>query len=181
MFAVARPKYSPTDTWPFSPQIYWQADDSQLSQNLYASVSLLISIETHLLDTWPRVSIHSHLQPDDVVYVARGANHEQPPELPVHGERVFRPASGPSCILQRLAGGQVSFAEVVPASDFRELSVQHDDGISRTTWTLFNDSLEKGVIRRTRLQAVFLPRENDTQHALAICDAIERRPLPLAT
>jgi hypothetical protein len=41
--------------------------------------------------------------------------------------------------------------------------------------------LEKGVIRRARLQSLFVPRENDVQLVAECCRAIESRPLPLTT
>ena len=43
------------------------------------------------------------------------------------------------------------------------------------------DFLEKGVIRRARVHAAVLPRENDVELALECCRAIENRPLPLTT
>ena len=76
----------------------------------------------------------------------------------------------------------MSYAEIVPASDFRELTVQHDkDGTCQARWELIADFLEKGVIRRTRLQAAFLPRERDVQLAAACCRHFAARPLPLTT
>jgi hypothetical protein len=70
----------------------------------------------------------------------------------------------------------------MPASDFRQLSI--DCEVNRgcsTNWELFAEFLEKGVIRRTRMQAVFLPRVNDLQIARDCCQMMSIRPLPLTT
>ena len=47
-------------------------------------------------------------------------------------------------------------------------------------WELFSEFLEKGVIRRARLQAMFVP-EDDVQLVAECCQSIAERPLPLTT
>ena len=41
---------------------------------------------------------------------------------------------------------------------------------------MFADFLEKGVIRRARVHAAVLPRENDVELAIECCRAIEQLP-----
>jgi hypothetical protein len=48
-------------------------------------------------------------------------------------------------------------------------------------WRLFSEFLEKGVIRRARVHAAILPRQNDLEIAAACCAAIDRLELPLTT
>jgi hypothetical protein len=50
-----------------------------------------------------------------------------------------------------------SYLEMVHPSDFS--GVDHQKG--RLSWSLFPESLEKGVIRRVRACGLFLPRQND--------------------
>ena len=69
----------------------------------------------------------------------------------------------------------------MPTTDFRQLAIDHDKSTIGSRWQLFGEFLEKGVIRRARLQSLFLPRENDVQLAAEACQSIERRPLPLTT
>jgi hypothetical protein len=70
----------------------------------------------------------------------------------------------------------------MPATDFRELTIQYiSDGACQTSWELFADFLEKGVIRRARMQSVFVPRKNDTAIATALCKEIDQQRLPLTT
>jgi len=97
------------------------------------------------------------------------------------GPLQINPQATACCQLWRLSGGELSYAEIMPRSDFRQLSVERMDHSSTSRWELFSEFLEKGVIRRARLQALFLPREDDVQLAAECCQAIERRPLPLTT
>src|SRR5689334_21031911 len=43
--------YQATDIWPFSPQLYWRANSLSAVDGVMASASLLVSVQTHLLDT----------------------------------------------------------------------------------------------------------------------------------
>ena len=69
----------------------------------------------------------------------------------------------------------------MPLSDFRQLAVVRTGGKIGSRWELFAEFLEKGVIRRARLQSLFVPRENDVQLVAECCQSIEKRPLPLTT
>ena len=46
---------------------------------------------------------------------------------------------------------------------------------------LIAEFMEKGVIRRTRLDSVFLPRERDVELVAECCSQFATRPLPLTT
>ena len=61
--------YAPTDTWPYSPTIYWTADALESHSEILASLSLVVSIQTNLLDTHPRLDVRSELAADEVVMV----------------------------------------------------------------------------------------------------------------
>jgi len=170
--------YKPTDDWPYSPQLYWSASPLDAAADLLASLSLLISVETHRLDTWPRITVSSKLACRELleVYPATGTSES------LHANQTIRPSTTSCCVLHRLADLPISYAEIMPANDFRELTVrQVAGGGYQAEWQLFADFLEKGVIRRARLQSAFLPRENEAGLALACCAAMEQRPLPLTT
>ena len=173
--------YRPQDDWPFLPQVYWRANASASTGEPLCSLSLFISVQTHLLDTWPRIQIQSQVPADESLLIAAGGAAAAATSLS-SGQHTIRPTTGPACVLQRLASQQFSYAEIMPASDFRELSIASDaKGSCGTRWELFGDFLEKGVIWRARLHAILLPRENDIALARAFCLALEKRPLPLTT
>jgi surface antigen len=174
--------YKPAGDWPYAPQIYWTAGAGETGGNVLAAVSLLVSIQTNLLDTHPLVDIGSRLSAEAVLRVSSTEDDGVQTELLPEGEQAFAPAAATSCVLWRLADRPISYAEIVSASDFRRLTINcRPGGLCETRWQLFADFLEKGVIRRARIHAAFLPRENDVRLAADWCRAVERRPLPLTT
>jgi hypothetical protein len=172
--------YLPSDGWPYAPQIYWRADTLEPIDGVIGSLSLLVSVQTHLLDTCPRIGIGSQLACTETLSVSAGEGKNIRAEL-LKSDAAIQTSTGACCIVRRLADVPISYAEIMPASDFRKVAVWRDDGRWHVEWELFADFLEKGVIRRARLQSAFLPRADDVQLAAACCEAIEQRPLPLTT
>lgn len=173
--------YAATSAWPYAPQIYWSAGELGGDSTL-ATLSLLVSIQTNLLDTHPEVDVASRLSSEEVLRLSpAGADDLHVESLP-EGETAIQPGAGASCVLWRLADRPVSYAEIVPASDFRRLTVRTArGGFCEARWQLFVEFLEKGVIRRARVHTAFLPRENDVELAAELCRAAENQPLPLTT
>jgi hypothetical protein len=173
--------YQPSPEWPYSPQIYWRANALDHLDGLLGSLSLLVSVQTHLLDAWPRIAVSSQMAADEVLQVTAAVGKIVDANS-VTGEGSIRPTTGVCCVLRRLADTPVSYAEFMPTSDFREVRVRSAHGPdSHVQWELFAEFLEKGVIRRARLHSAFLQRENDLELAAAYCTAIERDSLPLTT
>jgi hypothetical protein len=174
--------YEPRDAWPYTTQIYWSAPDHDHDDQLIGSLSLFVSLQTHLLDTWPTLSIESLLETDEVMFLSEGAASPHAVKPIGRGQHLLKPTGTACCVLQRLVGAPVSYAEIMPASDFRALTIRYiSDGACQTSWELFADFLEKGVIRRARMQSIFLPRENDLAVAAELCQEIDKRRLPLTT
>jgi len=172
--------YAGTDEWPFAPSIYWIADACEPSSDVLASLRLVISIQTDLLDTHPRLDAFSRLPVDEVVMVSLVDNDVL---VDSHGEgrQEIDPRATACGLIWRLPGSNFSYAELMPTSDFRQFAIDRSTGAVGSRWQLFGEFLEKGVIRRARLQALVVPRENDVQLVAEACQAIESRPLPLTT
>jgi hypothetical protein len=171
--------YRPASDWPYSPQIYWRLGELDAVAGVVGSLSLLVSVQTHLLDTFPRIVVGSTVGSGDVIHLATGSG-KQADSRPLSGDMEIQASSGVCCILRRPAGDAWSYAEFMPASDFRTVRAWREDiGNCRVEWRLFAEFLEKGVIRRARVHAAFLQRENDVDAAGACCKAIERESLPL--
>jgi hypothetical protein len=146
------------------------------------SLSVLVSLQTHLLDTWPRLSIDSLLEAEEAFFLTGCAGAFGNVKSIGRGEHRFQPTAQSCCVLRRLVGLPVSYAEIMPASDFRELTVRYiSDGACQTSWELFADFLEKGVIRRARIRSVFLPQMDDVANAESLCREINEQRLPLTT
>jgi hypothetical protein len=171
--------YQPATDWPFAPQIYWRAGALDEVDGVVDSLSLLVSVQTHLLDTYPRIAVDSIFATAEAIHLtAGGGGCTQTTNL--QREATFRPTKEIDCVVWRLTDAPFSYAEFMPASDFREFRWRHDEsGNCRGQWELFAEFLEKGVIRRARLHGAFVRRENDLEIAAACCDAIERDALPL--
>jgi len=172
--------YAGTESWPYAPQIYWSADGVEAGGRVFASLSLMVSIQTNLLDTHPRIVVGSSLCCAEVVSVSVVGDDML---VDSHGDGVqsFDPRTSACGLIWRLPGDELSYAEVMPTSDFRRLSIERADRAIGSRWELFAEFLEKGVIRRARLQSMFVPREEDVQLVAESCAAIESRPLPLTT
>jgi hypothetical protein len=175
--------YEPHADWPYAPQIYWSADSTRRMPDAISSLRLLVSIQTDLLDTRPLFVVASQLAADELLhFVVPGSEPTEVRPIADSAPRQLEPEGEVSCLLRRLPGGRLSYAEMVPSSDFRLLTVEPEAGEgSRTEWQLFSEFLEKGVIRRARVAMAFLPRENDVELAAACCHALRSRPLPLTT
>jgi hypothetical protein len=173
--------YEPIHDWPYSPQIYWRARGPESSSGLLGGVTVLLSVHTHLLDTWPRISVESNVDTDELLFIRWNgeANHSMEhlnADCSIEAAGVF------TCVIHRLAKTALSYAELLPATDFRQLQVWTDeDGTLRTRWNLFAEFLEKGVIRRARVHSAFLSRENDVELARQFCEVVARESLPLTT
>ena len=172
--------YSGTDAWPYSPTVYWSADSTAPGCSDHASLSLLVSIQTDLLDTRPRLFVCSSLPADEVLMVTV-VDDDLVVDSHGEGEQAVDPRASACGLVWRLPGETVSYVEIMPATDFHNFSIDRNSNTIGSRWELFGEFLEKGVIRRARLQSLFVPREDDVQLAAEACQSIEGRPLPLTT
>jgi hypothetical protein len=169
--------YQATEDWPYSPQIYWSADATCSSDGVLSSFLLLVSMQTSLLDAYPQITVGSRVPAIELLHADWGGSSFRPQRI--EGGITIKPAGGICCLLQRMPDSLASYAEFVSASDIQSLHIETRDGNSRGNWRLFAEFLEKGVIRRARIHAAFLRRDDDVELAAACCRAIEHESLPL--
>jgi hypothetical protein len=172
--------YAARDDWPYRPQIYWTAETSAASSQTICTVSLVVSIQTNLLDTHPQIVVESTLPAEDVLLVGIDGD-DLLVDSHADGIHASDHHSTTRGLIWRLPGDRMSYAEIMPTSDYRQLSIERRGASTSSQWQIFAEFLEKGVIRRARLQSLFLPRDNDVQLTAEYCLAIEKRPLPLTT
>jgi hypothetical protein len=166
--------YIPTEAYPFRTQIYWRgvADNAAL-----AVVDLIVSVQTHLLDTRPELQASVSLQGELLRLRDGGDGHFEPVEY----RSAADDADAPGCFLWRIAGSHLSFAGMIHPADRRDLRIERDGDQTRVGFGLFWCFLEKGVILRARLRGVFLPREGDDAAAVNwYRDLVAAKP-PLTT
>jgi hypothetical protein len=170
--------YTAADDWPYSPQVYWTAGTLDSIEGVFGSLSLLVSVQTHLLDTRPVITATTLVDISDapqLISVA-GNNPQITPLAAAHAAVEGQTA----CLLYRLAEPTLSYIEIVPASDYQNVVVSNaTTGARGAVWTLFAEFMEKGVIRRARVMGAFVHRARDLEVAAECCRTIERSPLPL--
>jgi len=171
--------YLPMERWPYAPQLYWRAGTMDVVDGVKASVSLLVSVQTQLLETHPRITVASQAPAKSVVTLVAFDNGELEIEPPVeNGWRA--PGVSAFCIVRRLDTAPLSLIEFAAASDYLTVrSASDSQGNATSEWQLFAEFLEKGVIRRAQINAAFVSHENDVEIAAECCRALAKAPLPL--
>ena len=154
-------EYSPHEGFPFKTQVYWRYQAPQVAGEL-ATLQFLLSVHTHQLDTHPVFQVWSE--------VAGGA---------------WSPVTSAGESLGAMAASQNDCCGLVQSAergDFAsaagpELNAAH--GKSRVTWRLFDQFLEKGVIRRARIGVGVFSGRLTRDRAAEVCRRIQDQPTPL--
>lgn len=159
-------------------QIYWRVvRDSSAPADGIAGIEVIVSAQTDLLDSDPAATVYSLLPTGDVLTsTADGEQTFQPLDL-ARGEST----AGGGAVLIRCENTLVSFLEMVHPSDDRGTTLTRTDNQLTTSHAVLTERLEKGVIRRSRLRAMFLPREHDSAVAVDLYQRFAASPLPLTT
>lgn len=160
--------YGPTASFPFRTEVYWRAcADADPSRT---RLSLIVSVETDLLDTQPELTV-----------VSRLAERAVEPLTSVDGGLATSSAESASAVLLNSSADDSAWLEAVHPSDAVEATLeaeQESSGLAVIQWRLFSRFLEKGVIRRARLAACPLP-EGELPEATAFYRGFASQPPPL--
>jgi hypothetical protein len=147
-------------------QIYWRA--FLFGPGEAPAVDLIVSVQTSLLDSDPTLNVRSVVPTREILNV----NNLEPPTAEEHTPRasdnvVSFEGRDPACWLFRLAGADTTYVEMVHPSDFVSSRFQEvAPGDIEHSTRLFRGPLEKGVILRSRLRGVFVPRSDDIRAAV---------------
>ena len=177
--------YVPTASGAVRSQVYWRYRQFRLEHGWAVGIELIVSMQTSLLDSDPSLSVVTTI-PSDEVWVCSDVDRSR-------FERLFLVAQRPHDWSAEVAGtvhlfrppdAEVSYVEIVHEQDFRsarmELSADPPWTI-RCQTTLFDERLEKGVIRRGRVWGMFVPRRNDFRSAAACVEQVAAARPPLTT
>jgi hypothetical protein len=178
--------YEATSAWPVQIDAAWGALVPAVSSGSLAAVDVVVSVWTALLDSRPELSVRSTIAAEEcwrlVAEQAETSNLPQPSGGPAVGAGRFEQIepfplsaataweSPPGCFLFRLRASDASYVEMVHPADFcrDELAVEPGPpGRARAVHRLFAVRLEKGVILRSRVRGIFLPRSDDLAVAAA--------------
>jgi hypothetical protein len=137
------------------PTYYWRS--LQASRDVLG-VELMVSMQTSLLDSDATFRSLSE---------CRGDAHwlsEANKATPITATDWESPVDSRGFFLFRLAR-ETSYVEMVFPSDFLGAEVTTSNGLSQLRYRMFPEELEKGVIRRGRIRALFLPSADDVNLA----------------
>ncbi len=163
-------------------QLYWRVL-SQRHGMAIPALELVVSAQTSLLTSDPTIQLASQLPICPVTWLV---DEDRMEYQPVEGspEVTYSATDGCSLFLFRPAGLSVSYAEFVHPSDFVSAKLAGSDvdaGRLHLTRQLIPESLEKGVIRRSRARGVFVPRAEDKMLATQCYQEFARSAPPLTT
>ena len=177
--------YDASGRQPVRVDALWRATPPATADTFLAALDLIISVRTALLDSRPALPVETTIAADDLLRLQSFAPASwSPVDLNSAAPVAIDADSGTGCLLFRLPGSTLSYAEMVHAADFQhdELSwADQPNGVMRIARRLFRTSLEKGVILRARVRGLFLPRQNDAAIAAECYAAFVATDPPLGT
>jgi hypothetical protein len=173
--------YGESDVRPVRPQVYWSV---LRGRPWLGGIELVVSVQTPLLDSQPATWVSTRwkqgeswrlLDPQFELFEPMVVDHEQTIHLTRSeglGLFVVRPKNATFSIGLGVFPADFSRVRLGPSAE----RVGHELGFE-----LFPDSLEKGVIRRSRVRCWLLPRDEDMTLACAAYQDFCGSPLPLTT
>ncbi len=182
--AYQQTAYQQTAGRPLRVEALWRAM-RPAEEEFMVGVELVVSVRTDAAQSRPELAVQTRLAAGETLRLrdadALDYRRLSPgPEAPLN----VRPADGAGCLLFRLPGGRLSYAQMVHPADFQrdELTADPEDASPVCLrHHLFGEPLEKGVILRARVRGVFLPREDDRRRAAACYLAFAASEPPLGS
>ncbi|MCY2988170.1 MAG: hypothetical protein NTY19_09945 [Planctomycetota bacterium] len=174
--------YAPWPQREVGPQLCWRCiDQADLAA---VGLELIISVQTDLLDTDPGLTIGSEV-PQGTVWRLVAADKPQFERITFPDEPLASyPTRQPAVLLYRPADVGCSFVEMIHPSDFAGAVLAappQGAGGYFSSFRLFDERLEKGVIRRGRLQGLFVARDGDQETAWNCYRRFAASEIPLTT
>ena len=158
--------YGDSAARPVAVDVIWRTLTDEAGE-ITAGLDVVVSVRTPLLESRPTLTLASTVTAEEV-WRLTDATSGTFVAVPRSDAQRMLPVDGPSCVLFRLPGGRLSYAEMVYPPDFqRDELTLHDPKSVALRHEVFGPSLEKGVILRCRLRGVFVSRRGDQQAAAA--------------
>lgn len=159
-------------------QVYWRALPA--TEHAIGGVELVVSVNTECWVREPRLQVGSQVRANEVRLVT---DHETPSRHLAVADTWTETSGNLGGALLYRSPEQPTFLEMIDPGEYTRLTLApattpDGDKVS-SRFRVFEDRLEKGVIRRVRLRGLFLPRQSDTTAALACYRAFRESELPL--
>lgn len=156
-----------SESQPFTVQIYWRITTAEADMVV---LDAIVSLQTSLLECYPKAILTTRLSAEEVCIVC-------PEEAEVIQLRDWA-SSDYAGILLRAAGVGCSYLELTHPEDLGSWRIGGENSIEIIR-ELGGEFQEKGVIRRLRVRAAFLPKENDLSIARRLMAQFADSPPPL--
>ncbi len=147
-------------------------------------LEMVVSLRTDLLDDDATLHVASEIPSAEMFCLL-----DDPPgsflTVPSTGRQVISATETPSrlgLLLHRMVNELGSYIEIAHPTDFTTVRIERaseETPLAKTTFPLFAERLEKGVIRRARAQALFTPSANDQTTAVECYQRFANSPPPL--
>lgn len=166
--------YGELEQGPYSLQVYWTVT---ADANNPTTIDATISLQTPLLESFPKVSTESRLPTVENWLVPLQGSPTELSQTTDSQHQGQAPA-----ILSRIADSNWSYFEMTHPEDQGSWKVVFPEpGRCLVRRELGGAFLEKGVIRRLRVRGIFLPRENDVDTAKHSLTEFSASAPPLTT
>jgi len=172
--------YAQTAHRPMRVQVYWRAAEAGA---LGVSIDLQLSVQTNLLDSRPSLSTVTRLPAGEARRLVDAKSGEFETLEPTVAEPwALDSPAGPLCWLFRWPQTGLSYVELAfPGDSHGDRLAISEAGRLELTHRVLVESLEKGVILRTRVRGRYLPSERDEELAAEAYREFVHSPPPLAT
>jgi len=160
--------YGETANHPVRVDAVWRARRPSSRAGLLAAVELIVSVETSLLDALPALAVQSRMEACETLYLRNVATGVfQPISLSANSALSLPSPEGVDCVVLRVHGQRPSYVEMVHPLECprSELRCPTEHGRVQLTHRLFSQHLEKGVILRSRVRGLWVPRADDLEVA----------------
>lgn len=169
--------YRESAAWPVRLDTLWR---SMPLEGALGAIELVLSVRTYSLDCRPELTVLSVIKADEVLAVAEDGTSR--PFAPTAEGWTAVGRARPCCVVFRMAGAALSYAEMVHPGDFQRDELLRESAPivpSQLRHWLFPAALEKGVILRARIRGFFLPRDHDLHLAATASQAFAASEPPL--
>ena len=106
----------------------WRATEPATDDRFLAAIDLVISVRARTLDSHPELAVASVVPASEALRL-QGVEPDgwKPQRVPTGAPLAIMPDDGPGCLLFRLPGAELSYAEMVHPADFRYDEVARDE------------------------------------------------------
>jgi hypothetical protein len=176
--------FGPKSDWPYFLDATWSRIEAP---GTLAALELVVSIRTELLEARPEFRVRSRLVAPEAFQLVESSHAPRfDAVLPDHDKPLLlQPEEATPCLLFRLPGEELSYAEMAHPADFQNSQLSLDEAERGPSMNLTHrwslDHLEKGVILRGRVRGLWLARSNDQEQAAACYRDLVAAAPPLST